>query len=131
MLERLLSDYDLEALGITSRSKAQKDRVAGRGIPFVKIGRLVRYRPADVETFLSQLPTLRSTSEAEASAAQARIELPAIPKESVSGPTGNGRRRRATRRERASQAMRTVPEPAHPDNVAAAPAKRRRRDQHD
>jgi hypothetical protein len=73
----LLSDYDLEALGIKSRSTAQKDRVAGRGIPFIKIGRLVRYRPADVEKYLSELPTLHSTSEADAGAAQARIELPA------------------------------------------------------
>jgi hypothetical protein len=89
MLERLLSDFDLEQLKITSRSKAQKDRVAGRGIPFIKIGRLVRYRPADVEKYISDLPTLRSTSEADAVVAQAGIERPAIAKaEPASGPAG-------------------------------------------
>ena len=88
MLERLLSDYDLEALGIKSRSTAQKDRVAGRGIPFIKIGRLVRYRPADVEQYISDLPTLHSTSEADADVAQAGIKLPAIANESASGPPG-------------------------------------------
>jgi hypothetical protein len=72
VLEPLFSDYDLERLNIKSRSTAQKDRVAGRGIPFIKIGRLVRYRPADVEKYLSDLRTLRSTSEADADVTQRR-----------------------------------------------------------
>ena len=63
MLQPLYSDRDLERLGIRARSTAQKDRVAGRGIPFIRIGRLVRYRPEDVENYLNSLPTLRSTSE--------------------------------------------------------------------
>ena len=108
MLEPLLTDLDLEQLRIMSQSKAQKDRVAGRGIPFVKIGRLVRYRPADVEKFLSDLPTLCSTSEAGANVVQAGIEQPPIAKaEPASGPIGGVRRSgkrstppSATRRER-------------------------------
>jgi hypothetical protein len=120
MVERLLSDYDLEAAQIKSRSTAQKDRVAGRGIPFIKIGRLVRYRPTDVEKYLSELPTLRSTSEADAHVAQAGIERRAIAKaEPASGPVGTGRKseERSTppsAPQRASRAMSAVPERAHP-----------------
>ena len=49
--------------GIRKRSTAQKDRVNGTGIPFIRIGGLVRYRKEDVERFLAELPTRRSTSE--------------------------------------------------------------------
>jgi hypothetical protein len=131
VLERLLSDYDLEALGIKSRSALQKDRVAGRGIPFIKIGRLVRYRPDDVKKYIFDLPTLRSTSEADAHVAQAGIERPAIAKAApASGPVGAGRgsKKRSTppsAPQRESRAMRAVPERVHPrhrrrDDVATA-----------
>ena len=46
-----------------SRSSLQKDRLKGGGVPFIRIGRLVRYRAADVEAWLAKLPTRRSTSE--------------------------------------------------------------------
>ena len=57
MLDRLLSDHDIERLTGRARSTLQKDRVAGTGIPFVRIGRLVRYRPSDVAAFLAALPS--------------------------------------------------------------------------
>jgi hypothetical protein len=41
----------------------QKDRVAGHGIPFVRLGRLVRYRQSDVQSYLDSLTACRSTSE--------------------------------------------------------------------
>ena len=63
---RLLSDRDVEKITERARSTLQKDRVRGVGIPFVRIGRLVRYRPTDVATYLNALPTCRSTSEADA-----------------------------------------------------------------
>ncbi len=59
----LLSDRNLEELGIRKRSTAQKDRVNGTGIPFIRVGGLVRYRKEDVERYLAELPTRRSTSE--------------------------------------------------------------------
>ena len=40
-----------ERLGI-SRSTLQSWRYAGRGPRYLKIGRLIRYRNADIETFL-------------------------------------------------------------------------------
>jgi predicted DNA-binding transcriptional regulator AlpA len=65
MSEKLLSDRDLSGLTGRSRSSLQKDRLKGDSIPFVRIGRLVRYRLSDVETWLASLPSRRSTSEAD------------------------------------------------------------------
>lgn len=62
-LDLLLDDRGVERLTGRARSTLQKDRVAGTGIPFVKIGRLVRYRQSDVERFLNDLPAYNSTSE--------------------------------------------------------------------
>jgi predicted DNA-binding transcriptional regulator AlpA len=63
MLDPLLSDRDVERITGRARSTLQKDRVAGTGIRFVRIGRLVRYRSRDVADFLDSLPSRRSTSE--------------------------------------------------------------------
>jgi predicted DNA-binding transcriptional regulator AlpA len=63
VLDQLLSDRDVEKITGRARSTLQKDRLAGTGIPFVRIGRLVRYRQSDVAAFLDALPSLRSTSE--------------------------------------------------------------------
>ena len=64
MLDQLLSDRDVEKITGRARSTLQKDRVSGGGIPFVRIGRLVRYRQRDVTAFLDALPARRSTSDA-------------------------------------------------------------------
>jgi hypothetical protein len=64
MLDPLLSDLDVEKITLRAQSTLQKDRVKGTGIPFVKIGRLVRYRESDVRSYLASLPARRSTSEA-------------------------------------------------------------------
>jgi predicted DNA-binding transcriptional regulator AlpA len=66
MLNPLLSDRDVEKITGRARSTLQKDRVAGTGIPFVRIGRLVRYRSEDVADFLDSLQSCRSTSETNA-----------------------------------------------------------------
>jgi predicted DNA-binding transcriptional regulator AlpA len=63
MLDPLLSDRDVEKITGRARSTLQKDRVAGTGIPFIRYGRLVRYRQSDVTAFLDGLPSCRSTSE--------------------------------------------------------------------
>lgn len=46
-----------------SVSTAQKERHRGDGPPYVKIGRLVRYRPEDVRAFVAD-HVVSSTSEA-------------------------------------------------------------------
>lgn len=63
MIETLISDRELSELTGRSRSSLQKDRLTGKGVPFVRIGRLVRYRTSDVQDWLKAMPTLRSTSE--------------------------------------------------------------------
>ena len=73
MLDPLLSDRDVERITGRARSTLQKDRVSGSGIPFVRIGRLVRYRQADVQSYLDALPAYRSTSE---SATAGRLSRP-------------------------------------------------------
>jgi predicted DNA-binding transcriptional regulator AlpA len=60
---KLLSDRDLARVIGRSRSSIQKDRLKGGSVPFVRIGRLVRYRLADVEAWLAARPTLNSTSD--------------------------------------------------------------------
>jgi helix-turn-helix protein len=62
-----LRDTD-EAAAFLKRAKAtlEKDRCAGKGPPFVKIGKLVRYRLSDLRAYRDGLPALRSTAEAAA-----------------------------------------------------------------
>jgi predicted DNA-binding transcriptional regulator AlpA len=62
-MEHLLSDRELSRVTGRSVSTLQKDRLKGEGVPFVRIGRLVRYRPSDVETWLATRRTFRSTSD--------------------------------------------------------------------
>lgn len=51
----LLTDIDLEKITGRSRSCWQKDRISGGKdmLPFVRIGRLIRYRPEDVEAWIA------------------------------------------------------------------------------
>ncbi len=61
--DRLLDDREVAEITGRARSTLQKDRLAGSGIPFVRLGRLVRYRQSDINAFLASLPSLHSTSE--------------------------------------------------------------------
>jgi predicted DNA-binding transcriptional regulator AlpA len=63
MLDPLLSDRDVARITGRARSTLQKDRVAGTGIPYVRVGALVRYRASDVEAWIDALPRRRSTSD--------------------------------------------------------------------
>lgn len=45
-----------------SVSTLQKERLRGDGLPFVKLGRSVRYRPEDVHAFIAAC-VVNSTSE--------------------------------------------------------------------
>ena len=47
----LYSEKQLAARWGTSTKKLQADRHNGGGCPFVRIGRLIRYRPADIATY--------------------------------------------------------------------------------
>jgi predicted DNA-binding transcriptional regulator AlpA len=67
LIEPLLTDRDLKLITGRARSTWQKARLAGgpKGPPFIRIGRLVRYRRVDVEAWLSAHHAFRSTSEAD------------------------------------------------------------------
>lgn len=51
MSDRLL-DYRTAAEYLGVRPKTLRKWVSGRRIPFVKVGRLVRFRPVDVERWV-------------------------------------------------------------------------------
>src|SRR5262245_37871206 len=59
----LLSDRDVATLTGRARPTLQKDRLRGDGIPFIKIGRHVRYRRSDVNTWIAGRKAFSSTSE--------------------------------------------------------------------
>ena len=65
MLDPLLTEHQVSEITGRAVPTLQKDRSEGNSnvIPFVKIGRLVRYRQSDVEAYLAALPARRSTSE--------------------------------------------------------------------
>jgi hypothetical protein len=65
LLDPLLSDREVAKLTGRARSTLQKDRLQGTGIPWVRIGKLVRYRTSTVARHLEALPEHRSTSETE------------------------------------------------------------------
>lgn len=61
-LERLLSSQEAaKYLGIAEPT-LRISRMKGGGIPFIKMGRLVKYRIADIENYLA-IRTYKSTSE--------------------------------------------------------------------
>jgi hypothetical protein len=64
--EILLTDDDLELRTGRAKSCWQKDRLRGDGIPFIRVGRLIRYRKQDYEDWLRSRTCL-STSEYEKS----------------------------------------------------------------
>jgi predicted DNA-binding transcriptional regulator AlpA len=46
-------------------STAEQDRLYGRGAPFIRMGRSIRYRLDDVTAWLESLPRYNSTTEAD------------------------------------------------------------------
>lgn len=58
----LFSQETLAAIRDCSLATLERDRWAGTGVPFVKMGRLVRYRKADVQTWLEKHQSVSSTA---------------------------------------------------------------------
>jgi len=61
-VEALLTEAQVAEIIGRGVPTLQKDRVRGTGPSFVKIGRLVRYRPSDVHAWLAER-VRRSTSD--------------------------------------------------------------------
>jgi predicted DNA-binding transcriptional regulator AlpA len=61
-VEALLTEAQVSEILGRGVPTLQKDRVAGTGPQFIKMGRLVRYRPSDVQAWLAER-VRRSTAE--------------------------------------------------------------------
>lgn len=59
-----------------SRSKLERDRWAGTGVPYRKAGWQVRYSTSDVLAALAALPAYRPTSEDPEATRRARLRRP-------------------------------------------------------
>jgi hypothetical protein len=59
----LFSQETVAAIRGCSLATLERDRWVGIGIPFVKMGRLVRYRKSDIRTWLDQHISIHSTAE--------------------------------------------------------------------
>jgi hypothetical protein len=49
-----------------SAATAEQDRLYGRGCPFIRMGRSIRYRLDDIIAWLESLPRFASTTQADA-----------------------------------------------------------------
>lgn len=61
--EALFSQETVSAVRGCSEALSESDRLTGRGPPYFKLGRLVKYRKADVVDWINRHRTYRSTSE--------------------------------------------------------------------
>ena len=57
----LFSQETLAAIRDCSLATLERDRWAGTGVPFVKMGRLVRYRKSDITAWLEKHQSVQST----------------------------------------------------------------------
>ena len=61
----LFTQETVAALLNCSLATIERDRWAGTGIPFIKIGRLVRYRKTDIQAWLASHTAVQSTTQAQ------------------------------------------------------------------
>lgn len=58
----LFSQETLAAIRDCSLATLERDRWVGTGVPFIKMGRLVRYRKSDIRAWLERHHSVQSTS---------------------------------------------------------------------
>ena len=58
----LFSQETVAAILDCSLATLERDRWIGKGIPFIKFGRMVRYRKTDIRMWLAQHHAIQSTS---------------------------------------------------------------------
>jgi len=51
-LEPVVNEHECSRISGRGVGSLRRDRLMNRGIPFVKLGALVRYRPCDIRQFL-------------------------------------------------------------------------------
>jgi hypothetical protein len=62
-LEHLVSEAEFAKIIGRSLVTVQRDRYKRRGCPFVRLGRLVRYRPADIRSYIESNRRAKSPDE--------------------------------------------------------------------
>lgn len=58
-IEPLLDEYQYSKITGKSVATARRDRLTGKGCPYIKLGALVKYRPSDVRAYIEQNLRLR------------------------------------------------------------------------
>ena len=53
-LEALLNEHEYASITGESVATARRNRLLGKGCPFVKLRALVRYRPSDVRAYIAR-----------------------------------------------------------------------------
>ena len=51
-MEQLMTAEEVSAIIAKTEGALAQDRFLGRGIPFIKMGKTVRYKPSDVEAYI-------------------------------------------------------------------------------
>lgn len=59
----MFSQETVAAIRDCSLATLERDRWVGIGVPFVKMGRLVRYRKSDIRAWLDRHHSVKSTSQ--------------------------------------------------------------------
>jgi hypothetical protein len=61
----LFSQETVAAILDCSEATLERERWVGSGIPFIKVGRRVRYRKSDIQLWLNGRSSFRSTTQAQ------------------------------------------------------------------
>ena len=61
----LFAQETVAAIRDCSMATLERDRWVGSGIPFIKVGRLVRYRKTDIRAWLEKHKAFQSTTQAQ------------------------------------------------------------------
>lgn len=72
--DTLFSQLTIAAMRRCSIATIERDRWAGTGVPFLKIGRSVRYRKSDIRAWLNAQPVVQSTTQFQLSQAKKVVD---------------------------------------------------------
>jgi len=70
MTDKLMNQKEVKEITGLADSTLEQWRLKGKGPKFIKLGRLVRYRTSDVQSYIAGLQGFASTTEADAAKGQ-------------------------------------------------------------